>query len=656
MKIALVGNPNSGKTSVFNQLTGLNQKIGNFPGVTVDKKSGILKKSDTPHEIIDLPGIYSLYPKTQDEQVVFDILSNKNHRDYPDRIVVVVDASNLERNLLLFTQVLDMGLPITMALNMTDIADKRGLVIDVAKLSELLGGIKIVPIVARSGKGIQELIDDIIENKPRPASEPFLGGEFDQGQFMIKDQSEQKARVERRYKRIGQMLRFVLKQKIVKQSIISRHRAADKILTHPFFGYFFFLGIMLIIFQAIYAWAEWPMDLIDTFFLESSKWVKDSLPEGVLTNLIAEGIVPGLGGVLIFIPQITLLFAFIFVLEESGYMARVVFITDRLMRPFGLNGRSIVPLISGMACAIPAIMSTRTIDNWKDRLITIMVTPLMSCSARLPVYTVLIALVIPDMYIGPFNLKGLTLMGLYLVGMLAALLAALVFKFIIKAKEKSFLVMELPLYKMPRWKNLGITLWEKVRLFVFDAGKIIFSISIILWVLASFGPGDRMDQAVAKIPAPKDSSKFQMKEYHQEVSSARLANSYIGILGHAIEPSIRPLGYNWQIGIALITSFAAREVFVGSMATIYSVGEDFDDETTLIQRMRTEKNRITGEPVYTLASGLSLMIFYAFAMQCMSTLAIVLRETKKWKYPLIQLAYMSTLAYVAALITYQLLK
>jgi len=395
------------------------------------------------------------------------------------------------------------------------------------------------------------------------------------------------------------------------------------------------------------------MDLIDSLFLSSSIWIQNTLPEGLLTDLIAEGIIPGLGGVVIFIPQITLLFAFIFILEETGYMSRVVFILDKLMRPFGLNGRSVVPLISGVACAIPAIMATRTIDNWKERLITIMVTPLMSCSARLPVYTLLIALVVPDTYIGIFNLKGLVLLGLYLVGLIAALLVALVFKFIIKTKEYSFLVMELPLYKMPRWNNLTITLIDKVRLFVFDAGKIIFSISIILWVLATFGPGNSIEEAVAKIPPPTDAAYQEV--YDQQVASVSLANSYIGILGHTIEPAIRPLGYNWQIGIALITSFAAREVFVGSMATIYSVGEDFDNERTLLERMRSETNLTTGEPVYTLASGLSLMIFYAFAMQCMSTLAIVLRETKQWKYPLIQLAYMTVLAYVAALITYQLL-
>lgn len=654
MKISLVGNPNSGKTSLFNQLTGLNQKIGNFPGVTVDKKSGKLKRSDSHVEILDLPGIYSLYPKTQDEKVVYDLLSNKQHQDYPDRIVVVVDASNLERNLLLFTQVMDLGVPVTMALNMTDVADKKGLVIDTDKLSEVLGGIDILPIVARTGVGVNELIDHLLANKPSKTAEPFLGGEFDKGQFLIQDQDTRKERVENRYRKIRQILSFVIKQKPVPKSLINRHRRVDKLLTHPILGYAAFLGVLFLIFQAIYAWSEWPMDLIDSLFISLSKWTKDTLPAGLFTNLIAEGIIPGLGGVVIFIPQITLLFGFIFILEETGYMSRVVFILDRFMRPFGLNGRSVVPLISGVACAIPAIMATRTIDNWKERLITIMVTPLMSCSARLPVYTLLIALVVPDTMVAGFiNLKGLVLLGLYLIGVIAALLASLAFKLIVKSKQKSFLVMELPLYKMPRWNNLLITLWEKVRLFVFDAGKVIFSISIILWVLASFGPGDRIDEAVSQIPQPV--SQDQVDAYEKEVSSVSLANSYIGILGHTIEPTIKPLGYNWQIGIALITSFAAREVFVGSMATIYSVGEDFDDEETLLDRMRSEKIKGTDSPVYSLATGMSLMVFYAFAMQCMSTLAIVLRETKNIKYPLIQLVYMTTLAYLAALITYQLL-
>ena len=653
MKIALVGNPNSGKTSLFNRITGLNQKIGNFPGVTVDKKIGYLKSRGKEHTVLDLPGIYSLYPKTQDEQIVYDILGNKEHPDYPDRIIVVADASNLERNLLLFTQVLDLGVPVHLVLNMSDIAAKKGMVIDYDKLSEVFGGVSVFSVNARNGEGIDELIDHLLEEKPSVANQPFIGEEFDQGRFLITDQKRQKQLVEDRYRKINRVLKFALKQTPMKGSIIKRHRIADQILTHPISGFVIFLGVLFFIFQAIYAWAEWPMDLIDSLFLNLSQTIKNSLPAGVFTNLLAEGIIPGLGGVLIFIPQITLLFAFIFVLEETGYMARVVFIMDRIMRPFGLNGRSVVPLISAVACAIPAIMATRTIENWKERLITIMVTPLMSCSARLPVYTLLIALVIPNETIWIFNLKGLVLLSMYLIGLVGALLAAFVFKVIIRSKQKSFLVMELPFYRMPRWNNLGITLWEKVRLFVFDAGKVIFSISIILWVLASYGPSDRMETAVDQIPKP--TTEEEISKYEKKVASVKLSNSYIGILGHAIEPAIRPLGYNWQIGIALITSFAAREVFVGSMATIYSVGEDFEADQTLIQRMRSEINPDTGEKVYSIASGLSLMVFYAFAMQCMSTLAIVLRETKQWKWPLLQLVYMTVMAYIAALITYQIL-
>lgn len=650
----MVGNPNAGKTSIFNRLTGLNQKIGNFPGVTVDKKMGLLKRSGETHNILDLPGIYSLYPKTQDEQIVHDILDNRDHEDYPDKVIVVVDASNLERNLLVLTQVMDFGLPVLVAMNMPDIAEKKGLIIDLDKLGELLGGVTIVPVNARNGKGIDQLISLATENHIKGVETPFVEGEFDQGSFLTTDPSKQKEFVEERYRKIGRVLKFAIKKKQVKRSIVNRHRLADKIITHPVLGFVIFLVVLLLIFQAIYAWAEWPMDLIDTLFLSMSQWVINTLPPGVLTDLIAEGIIPGLGGVLIFIPQITLLFAFIFVLEESGYMARVVFIMDRLMRPFGLNGRSVVPLISGIACAIPAIMATRTIENWKERLITIMVTPLMSCSARLPVYTLLIALVIPNESVGVFQLQGLTLLAMYLIGLIGALLAALAFKWIIRSEAKSFLVMELPYYRMPRWNNLAIILWEKVRLFIFDAGRVIFAISIVLWVLASYGPRDRIEQAVNEIPKPTKTE--ETSSYEKEVAAVSLANSYIGILGQAIEPAIRPLGYNWQIGIALITSFAAREVFVGSMATIYSVGESFESDDTLIQRMRRERDLQTGNLVYNLASGLSLMVFYAFAMQCMSTLAVVLRETKKWKWPLLQLFYMTGMAYIAALITYQLFK
>jgi ferrous iron transport protein B len=653
MKITLVGNPNSGKTSVFNYLTGLNQRVGNYPGVTVDKKTGRFRdENGTSHEIIDLPGTYSLYPKTRDEEVVYQVFSDQASSDFSDVVVVVVDASNLERNLLLFSQLYDLKIPLILALNMSDVAEKMGIAIDYKKLSEIFGGVKVLPLVARKGVGFEELKAALTSFEPVVDRPVFLSGEFEKG---LSDQAVgQYEFVEKRYKKIQQALSFVVGQK-GDRKLVERHRKVDRWLTHPVWGYAVFIGVLFIIFQAIYAWSEWPMDLIDNVFLKLSQFTKQSLAEGVFTNLLAEGIIPGLGGVVIFIPQIALLFTFIFLLEESGYMSRVVFIVDRLMRPFGLNGRSIVPLISGVACAIPAIMATRTIDNWKERLITIMVTPLMSCSARLPVYTLLIAAVIPDNSIGPFNVKGMVLLGLYLIGIVAALLVALVFKWIIRSKQMSFLVMELPLYKMPRWNNLVVTLLEKVRIFVFDAGKVIFSISIILWVLATYGPAERMQQAEASVQKPINLTEESKQQYDKEVASAKLENSFIGILGKRIEPAIKPLGYNWQIGIALITSFAAREVFVGSMATIYSVGDDFEEDTSLLDKMRSETNR-DGSQVYTLASGLSLMIFYAFAMQCMSTLAIVLRETKHWRWPLIQLGYMTALAYVSAFITFQLLQ
>lgn len=653
MKVALVGNPNSGKTSIFNHLTGLNQKVGNYPGITVDKKYGNLS-GQKGIEILDLPGTYSIYPKSKDEEVVRDILSNKLNPDHPDLVLVIVDITNLERNLLLYSQIHDMGLPVMIVLNMMDLAKKKGLTVDHEKLNELFGATKTLTVNAREKEEVKSISNAVIEFediKIKEVFNPIIAGEFEEKSTEIKVEQLEEEWAEKRYKKIRQMLGFCFTKNISEES---KTRKFDKILTHPIFGYAFFLGVLFLIFQAIYAWSEWPMDLIDSVFINLSQLTKETLPSGVLTNLIAEGLIPGLGGVLIFIPQIALLFCFIFFMEESGYMARVVFILDRLMRPFGLNGRSVVPLISSVACAIPAIMATRTIDNWKERLITIMVTPLMSCSARLPVYTLLIALVVPDQTIGIFNLKGMVLMGLYLIGLIAALGAALVFKLIIKSNQMSFLVMELPSYKMPRWNNLVYTIFEKLKVFIWEAGKVIVAISVVLWVLASYGPPGRIDAATGQISVPTES--YQLADYENEIASVSLSNSYIGILGHAIEPAIRPLGYNWQIGIALITSFAAREVFVGSMATIYSVGQDFEDDSSLLERMKNERNPTTGTKVYTFASGLSLMIFYAFAMQCMSTLAIVFRETKSWKWPLIQLTYMSVLAYFSALITFQLLQ
>ena len=648
MKAALVGNPNSGKTSVFNLLTGLNQKVGNYPGITVDKKWGHFNHQGTRVELLDLPGLYSIYPKSQDEEVVFQVLRQKDHPDHPDLVIVVMDTTNLERNLFLATQILDLGIPTLLVANMIDLMDKNQVGVNFEKLSELLGRVPLVPFNARTGQDLallkSALLEVPLEVMPIPYTQEFMNLEdWDTGR------QEEAARGEARYKRIRQILSFC--QPLPRKRSV-RHQKWDQILTHPFWGYLIFLSLLALIFQTIFAWSEVPMNLIDTVFLTLSQWSQATLPNGPLTDLISQGLIPGLGGVMIFIPQIALLFGFIFVLEETGYMARMVFITDRLIRPFGLNGRSIVPLISGVACAIPAVMATRTIDHWKERLITIMVVPLMSCSARLPVYTLLIALVVPDVSWGIFNLKGMVLMALYLVGFVAALFSALLFKWLLKTKEKSFLVMELPDYKIPRWSNLGITMLEKCKVFVWEAGKVILAISVILWLLASYGPGDQMASAIAKIPVPTESA--QQADYQQQVKSVALEHSYIGRAGKWMEPAIQPLGYNWQIGISLITSFVAREVFVGSMATIYSVGETFESDQTLLERMSHQRNGL-GKPVYTLASGISLMLFYAFAMQCMSTLAVVRRETKSWKWPLIQLVYMTALAYISALIAFNLL-
>jgi ferrous iron transport protein B len=675
-KVALAGNPNSGKSSLFNQLTGLHQHTGNYPGVTIDKKSGTMAVGkDRQIEILDLPGTYSIYPRSEDERVVYDLLFNPDHPDFPDLIVVVVDSSNLERNLLLFTQIYDLKIPVVLALNMIDISEKKGLQLDIEKLSGLLGQTPVVAINARKGTGIDQLKKHLTNYKKPEAHYPFVQpNDFreileqtaveEEGQpapenrrTQLPSEESQIEETKIRYQKIKDLLRFSVKRSTPVKPIRQFSQRLDALVVHPVAGYAIFIGILFLMFQAVYAFAEWPMNLIDTVFLALSQQIKDWMAPGVFTDLLAEGIIPGIGGVVIFIPQIVLLFLFIALLEESGYMARAVFIMDRLMRPFGLNGKSVVPLISGIACAVPAIMATRTIANWKERLITILVTPLMSCAARLPVYTLLIALVIPDQtFAGIFGLKGLTLFGLYFISTAAALLAAVVFRVILKSTQQSFLILELPEYKIPHWKSVVITLWEKTKLFVLEAGKIILAISVILWVLASYGPSQRMQSAVDAIPPPATESPESLESYENAVQSARLENSYIGLLGKGIEPVIEPLGYDWKIGIALITSFAAREVFVGSMATIYSVGEDFEDNETLLKRMETEVNANTGKPVYNLAAGISLMLFYAFAMQCMSTLAIVYRETNSWKWPVIQTIYMTGLAYVAAFIAYQLLK
>lgn len=695
-KIALIGNPNSGKSSLFNQLTGLNQKVGNFPGVTVDKKTGTSQL--TPHhrvQIIDLPGTYSLYPKSLDEKVIIDLLYNKKSELYPDLIIITVDASNLKRNLLLFTQLADLGIPAVLGLNMIDVAEQDGVKINVEQLQQDLG-VPIVPMNARNGIGITALKIVIAQQLGKPAknfyhipeellvlvrqiryyfelSNDYLALHYahqykklsflsDSDKEYIEDLLKkaefhsnqlQAAETVARYTTINELLLDSVK--VTKADANEKFsNRIDRVLTHKVWGYGIFFTVLFLMFQAIFAWATYPMDMIDLGVATFNSWIQNQF-EGPLVDLLTEGVIAGLGGVLIFIPQIAILFAFIAILEETGYMARVTFMMDKIMRKFGLNGKSVVPLISGVACAVPAVMAARNIDNWKDRMITIFVTPLMSCSARIPVYTVLIALVVPETYyLGFLNLQGIVLMGLYLLGFVAAVLSAWAMKVILKTKERSYFIMEFPVYKMPRWKNVGITIIEKVKAFVFEAGKVIIAISIILWVMASYGPGESMDQAEQKARREAAARAVSPEEMEAQVSAHRLEASYAGIFGHTIEPLIRPLGYDWKIGIALLTSFAAREVFVGTMSTIYSVGGD-ENISTIKEKLLAEKDA-QGQPFFTPARAFSLLIFYVFAMQCMSTLAVVYRETKSWRWPVLQLVYMSGLAYVSAFIVYTIFK
>lgn len=645
MKVALLGNPNTGKTSIFNILTGLRQHVGNFPGVTVDRKVGKFKIDEQDCELVDFPGTYSIYPRSKDEEVVYDCLSNPEHEDYPDVVAVVIDRANLERNLLFFTQIYDLQLPTVMILNMSDLAQRQEIQYDLDGLKALFPEAIIVESNARIKSG-KSGIEQAIVNAPARKEHIFLENA---GLSNIDDLAGQEKETETRFARIQSQLTEI--RTVVKKET-SRSEKIDKILVHPVFGYLIFAAILLVIFQFIYAFSSIPMDFIDATFANLSDWTVSVMPKGIFTELLTQGIIPGIGGVVIFIPQIALLFFFMSILEETGYLSRVVFIMDRIMRPLGLNGKSVVPLMSSVACAIPGVMAARTISDWKERIITIMVAPLMSCTARIPVYTLLIALVIPEETVGGiFGLQGLVLFGLYALGTVSALLVALALKAIIKTKTKGFLLLEMPSYKSPRWGNVGLTVLEKVRIFVWDAGKVILAISIILWALATYGPSERRENAIWHAKDEAKSLNLNQEETDELIAAAELESSYIGIMGKAIEPVIEPLGYDWKIGISLITSFAAREVFVGSMATIYAIEDDGEENQPLIEKMRAA-TRNDGTSIYTLATGLSLMVFYAFAMQCMATLAIVKRETRSWKWPLIQVGYMGILAYLGAWITF----
>ena len=679
-------------------LTGLNQQVGNFPGVTVDKKTGeCIVSANLLAHITDLPGTYSLYPRRSDEWVAYKVLLDQDPDIKPDMVLLVADASNLKRNLLFASQILDLKIPVVVALTMMDLAARKGTQIDLKGL-ELELGVPVVVVNPRKEKGVLELKKAIERVALHPYAKP--GYDFINNQMLAKGPIEdlgkilppmppykalhflmhhesfelphaiqekiencetahrfnptktQAEEIMQRYQRIGQ----VMHKTVVEADPLARKIRTDKldnILLHRFWGYIIMLAVLFLLFQSIFWLAQYPMDAIDWGFSTLQNQLQAILPTTWWSNLLVNGIVAGLGGIVIFIPQIMILFGLITLLEDSGYMARISFLTDKLMRKVGLNGKSVMPMISGFACAVPAIMSARNIENQKERLLTILITPLMSCSARLPVFTILIALIIPNTYyLGFLSLQGLVMMGMYLFGVVVALAVAWVAKWFIKIKEKSFFILELPVYRAPRWKNVAFTMVEKAKIFVFEAGKIIMVISLILWFLSSFGPNNRIERVTTRYEQLKMQQPDKEEELAKQEATEKLENSYAGIMGKAIEPIIKPLGYDWKIGIALITSFAAREVFVGTMATLYSVGDNADENDLTLKEKMQGATRADGSKVYSLATGISLMVFYLLAMQCMSTIAIVKRETKTWKWPLIQLAYMTALAYVFSWIAF----
>ncbi len=671
--IALVGNPNSGKSSLFNLLTGLNQKVGNFPGVTVDKKTGKCTVDNSQVSIIDLPGTYSLYPKSADEIVTYDVLFDEDEAVKIDAIIILVDASNLKRNLLFCSQIIDLKKPTIIALTMLDVANKKGIRIDINQLEREIG-IPVVAINPRKGKGIADLKKQIgrtLKNKQYAPIKDFIdienialpviqivkeelptisnytalhiATEIKEIKFIStknKNTIEEKLKsisfsktkyqaqeVIQRYARIKKIMQScVVENDPLEKELLTEK--IDNVLLHPIYGYAILIAVLFIMFQSIFWLSQFPMNWIDVGFGKLTSVCKNVLPDTIWSDLFINGILAGINGIVIFVPQIMILFGLISIIEDTGYMSRISFLTDRLMRSVGLNGKSIMPLISSMACAVPAIMSARTIENKKERLITILITPLMSCSARLPVYTILIGLVIPNKtYVGFINLQGLVMMLLYLLGFVASLAVAYILKLVIKVKEKSIFLMELPIYKAPRWSNMVYTMLEKAKAFVLDAGKVIFVISIILWFISSYG---------IRNTTTNTNTSF--------IQKTTLENSIAGAIGKKIEPAIKPLGFDWKIGIALITSFAAREVFVGTMSTLYSVDNE-EDTNTLKEKMNNAVS-IDGKKIFTLRTGIALLIFYAIALQCMSTLSIVKRETNAWKYPIFQFVFFGLLAYV----------
>jgi len=698
LKIVLVGNPNVGKTSIFNALTGLNQHVGNYPGVTIERKAGTTHLTkDIKATVVDLPGTYSINPSSKDEEVALKALYDPNNKDYPDVVVVVVEVENLKRNLLLFTQIKDLGFPTILALNMADQMDKKGISVNVALLEQKLQT-KIVMISARKNEGIDTLKQAVLDCDQNATDNIFDLKSIDADYFQTlemlypnqnpykvwltqtkvfafeginplvssntelqKNDSEIKRLQHKETIKRYQFINEILKETYAIDTTKAKdfRMRFDRILTHKFWGYVIFMVVMLLIYGSVFELAAYPMDFVDGLFSDLSAWVSSVLPEGKLTGLIADGIIVGLGGVMMFVPQIAILFFLISILEETGYMSRVVFLMDRLMRPFGLNGKSVVPLVSGTACAIPAIMAARNIENPKERLITMLVTPFMTCSARIPVYIIIISLIIPQTYLlGFIPLQALVMTGMYLLGFIGALGAGWVLSKVIKADRKSYFIIEMPTYKLPILKNVLLNMYEKVLSYIVGAGKIILALSVVLWFLGSHGPSDTFGNAEEIVTERYVQQETSAEQLENAIAEYELEHSYIGIIGRTVEPVFRPLGYDWKVSIAVLTSFAAREVFVGNLAVLYNLGADLDveeDGGRIVDTLAKEK-RADGTPVYSFAMGISLLLFYAFAMQCLSTVAITKKETNSWKWTVFQLVFMTGFAYIVSLVAYQILK
>ena len=670
-KILLIGNPNVGKSTIFNHLCGLKQKTGNYAGVTVASRAGVCKRGDKELEITDLPGAYSIYPTSEDEVIFSQYLMDE--KESYDGVIYVADALNLRRSLLLFKQVKDLGVPMVMLVNQIDLAKKRGLSFDFAKMEQLFG-VKIIPTNAKKNEGIDEVKKVIFENEFKTQIQPvfeipaeykgwvskiktqlkkensyevwaFLAseryvGKIEEGGDVVKKIIPKRLQVQeitRRYQKIdAELSLFFFKQDQIRDIFTEK---VDRILVHPFWGYIVFGTLLLLIFNSVYFLAAYPMEWIEAGFEYLGSFIEASMPDGPLKSLMIDGVITGISSVIVFAPQIGILLYFLYLLEDFGYMARVVYLMDRFLRPFGLNGKSIVPLVSSTACAIPAIMSTRNIENMKERLLTILVTPFMTCSARLPIYSIIIGLVIPNEYfLGALNYRALMLFMMYIIGFLMSLLASWVLKKVIKGNKKSYLILDLPIYKVPLFGYNFKLVLGKVWEFILGAGRVIFAIGVILWVLAYFGPKQNESEWVA--------IEVEMKD------------SYLAIVGKGIEPVVAPLGYDWKMGVGVLTSFAAREAFVGTISTLYGLDVDVESnegEQTLIEKMRNDV-KPNGEKVFSFATGISILMFYAFAMQCISTIAVVYKETRSLKWTLVQLFGMSGLAYIVSFLTYQILK